>query len=262
MHLDPMKMTIDTDKGVLLLDHDGDVEEHPLYSTEGFEHLSDLWLKVGWNQKYTYTFSWLGRPIIQLPDDMFRTQEVIHRLRPDVIIETGVAHGGSLIFYASLCEAMGKGQVIGVDIEIRAHNRAAIAAHPLSRRIQLIEGSSIAPDVLEPVGAAIRPGDTVLVLLDSDHSYAHVLAELKAYAGFVSEGSYIVATDGCMRDLAEVPRGRAEWRDNNPARAAEEFAASHPEFRLEQPPWEFNESELRQNVTHWPSAWLKRISAP
>ena len=125
-----MTYTVDTTAGTIVARVDGRESRVPLYSKEGFELLSELWLKVGWNQKYTYTFSWLGRPIIQLPDDMIRIQEVIHAVRPDVIVETGVAHGGSLIYYASLCTAMGHGRVIGVDIEIRPHNRAAIEAHP------------------------------------------------------------------------------------------------------------------------------------
>jgi cephalosporin hydroxylase len=254
-----MKVTIDTDGEVIRCCRDGRADEIGLYSKAGFELLSALWLKVGWNEKYTYTFSWLGRPIIQLPEDMFRTQEVIHRIRPGVIIETGVAHGGSLVFYASLCEAMGAGHVVGVDIEIRPHNRKAIEEHPLARRITLIEGDSIAPDVVDRVRAIIAPGDRVLVLLDSNHSYGHVLGELKAYAPLVSVDSYIVATDGYMRELTDVPRGKPAWSKDNPAQAAEDFVSLHPSFQLEQPPWPFNESALDRNVTHWPSAWLRRI---
>src|SRR5690349_8892278 len=124
-----MKLTLDTDAKTLIVDEDGHSTTLDLYSKQAFEALSRQWVRVGWNQKYQYTFSWMGRPVIQLPEDMIRMQEAIHRLQPDVIIETGVAHGGSLVFYASLCKAMDKGRVVGIDIEIRAHNRTAIEAH-------------------------------------------------------------------------------------------------------------------------------------
>ena len=110
-----------------------------------------MWVKVGWNQKYPYTFSWMGRPIIQLPEDLIRTQELIYKLRPDVIVETGVAHGGSLVFYAGLCTAIGNGRVIGIDVEIRKHNRAAIEAHEMFPRIELIEGDSVSPEIIKQV---------------------------------------------------------------------------------------------------------------
>ncbi len=230
----------------------------PLYSDEAFALIADQWLRVGWNQKYQYTFSWFGRPVIQLPEDMVRTQEVIWRVQPDVIIETGVAHGGSLVFYASLCRAIGRGRVVGIDIEIRPHNRSAIEAHPLASLISLIEGSSIDPAIVAQAGAHVRPGETVLVLLDSNHSFAHVAAELEAYCPLVTPGSYIVATDGVMENLADVPRGAPGWKTDNPSEAARRFAASHPEFVLEQPAWPFNESGLHDNLTHWPEAWLRR----
>src|SRR3954464_11955768 len=174
-----MKLTIDTDARTLSVDSDGSGKTLNLYSREAFEHLSLEWLKLGWNQKYPYTFSWMGRPIIQLPEDMIRTQEVIYRVKPDVIVETGVAHGGSLIFYASLCKAMERGRVIGVDIEIRAHNRAAIEAHEMSPLITLVEGSSTEPAIVERVRSLVRPGETVLVILDSNHTKQHVHDELE-----------------------------------------------------------------------------------
>ena len=123
----------------------------PLYSPEGFRLISDLWLKVGWDQKHLYGFTWIGRPIIQIPDDMIRIQEVIYSLKPDVIIETGVAHGGSLIFMASLCKAIGTGRIIGVDIEIRPHNRKAIEDHELYDLITLVEGDSTAQNTFQQV---------------------------------------------------------------------------------------------------------------
>ncbi|CAN5169501.1 CmcI family methyltransferase [soil metagenome] len=253
-----MKLTLDTDAKTLTVDDAGATRTMDLYSTEAFETLSRQWVRVGWNQKYQYTFSWMGRPVIQLPEDMLRMQEVIHRLRPDVIIETGVAHGGSLVFYASLCKAMDKGRVIGIDIEIRQHNRSAIEAHPLAGFITLVEGSSTAPEIIAKARSLVKPGETVLVILDSNHTYAHVADELEAYCDLVTPGSYIVATDGIMFDLADVPRGTAGWTTDNPTFAARDFAAKHPEFVIEQPAWPFNESALQHNITHWPGAWLKR----
>lgn len=254
-----MKLIIDTDARELHVEDGGATETLPLYSREAFERISDEWVRVGWNQKYTYTFSWFGRPVIQLPEDMVRVQEVLYRVKPDVVIETGVAHGGSLIFYASLFKAMEKGRVIGIDIEIRPHNRKAITEHPLASLITLIDGSSTAPETVDRVRSLIKPAETVLVLLDSNHSYAHVAEELEAYAPLVTPGSYIVATDGVMQYLTDVPRGHETWGNDNPAAAARDFAARHSEFVLEQPEWPFNESELGKNVTHYPDAWLRRI---
>ncbi|MDT9339351.1 cephalosporin hydroxylase family protein [Trichodesmium erythraeum 21-75] len=253
-----MKFIVDTDTQQLIHEINGDSQIIPLYSQEAFQIISQQWLKLGWNQKYTYTFSWLGRPIIQLPEDLMRIQEVIYKVKPDVIIETGIAHGGSLIYYASLFQAIGKGRVIGVDMEIRLHNRQAIESHELFPLITLIEGSSIAPEIVRQVKSLVKPGETVMVVLDSCHTKQHVLAELKYYYDLVSPGSYIVVTDGIMKNLDDVPRGKAEWKLDNPAEAAIEFVAQHPEFVIEQPQWPFNESELTQNITHWPSAWLRR----
>lgn len=254
-----MKLIIDTEAATLNIEDAGQCKVLDLYSKEAFEEISRQWVRVGWNQKYQYTFSWMGRPVIQLPEDMIRMQEVVYQVKPDVIIETGVAHGGSLIFYSSLCKAMAKGRVIGIDIEIRPHNRAAIEAHPLNDRITLIEGSSTEPEVVAQVKALVKLGETVLVILDSNHTYAHVYEELEAYADIVSPGSYIVATDGIMYDLADVPRGVFGWKTDNPTFAARDFVLKHPEFVAEQPTWLFNESELEQNITHWPGAWLRRV---
>ncbi len=256
-----MRLTIDTDKETLEYETDEQVPVTlDLYSKPAFELLSRQWVKIGWDQKYVYTFSWFGRPIIQLPEDMIRTQEVIYRLKPDVIVETGVAHGGSLIYYASLCKAMEKGRVIGIDIEIRPHNRTAIEAHELFPYISLVEGSSIDTQIVDTVKAMIKPGEKVLVILDSNHCKQHVAAELAAYHDLVCIDSYIVATDGIMYDLHDVPRGEDNWGWDNPAAAANEFLDTHPEFILEQPAWPFNESDLDKNITHWPEAWLRRIS--
>lgn len=256
-----MKITIDSDSQIVSVFEGDKTKELSLYSDEAFELLSDFWVKVGWNQKYVYSFSWMGRPIIQLPEDMIRTQEVIWQVQPDVIIETGVAHGGSLIYYASICKAMEKGRIIGVDIEIRPHNRKAIEAHDMFPYITLIEGSSTENKIVEQVKALIKPNETVLIILDSNHSKEHVCNELEAYYSLVTIGSYIVATDGSMETLHDVPRGDPEWTWDNPTAAAAEFVENnHPEFIIEQPAWPFNESKLTKNITHWPGAWLKRIS--
>jgi cephalosporin hydroxylase len=254
-----MKLTIDTDSKHLLLDSGGKVRRLDLYSDDAFQLISHQWLKVGWNQKYPYTFTWMGRPIIQLPEDIVRVQEVVYRVRPQVIIETGVAHGGSLILYASLMRAMGiRGRVIGIDVEIRPANRRAIEAHSLAPLISLVEGDSAAASTVAQVKRLVPRHRTVMVVLDSCHTKAHVAKELAAYCGLVTPGSYLIATDGIMRDLYDVPAGKPEWRDDNPSAAAEEFAHTHPEFVLEQPVWLFNESCLRWNLTHWPSAFLRR----
>jgi len=254
-----MKLVIDTTAKTLTCETDGDTRQLDLYTTEAFELISAQWLRVGWNQKYPYTFSWMGRPIIQLPEDIIQIQEVIYRVRPDVIVETGVAHGGSLIFYASLCKAMDHGRVVGIDIEIRPPNRKAIESHELFPWITLIEGSSTAPEVVNKVHDLVGRGQTVLVILDSNHTRAHVLAELEAYYDLVTLNSYIVATDGNMRDLADVPRGKADWSWDNPAAAAEAFVRVHSEFAIEEPPFAFNESDLAQRLTYWPSAFIKRL---
>jgi cephalosporin hydroxylase len=253
-----MKYVIDTEHKTLAVEEVNGLRQIDLYSDEAFYLLSQQWLKVGWNQKYPYTFSWMGRPIIQIPEDMIRLQEVIYRLQPDVILETGIAHGGSLIFSASLCKALGKGRVIGVDIDIRPPNRNAIESHPLFPYITLIEGSSIAPEIVTTVKSLIQPHEKVLAIFDSNHTKHHVLNELEAYHDLIAPGFYLVATDGSMRDLHDVPRGKTEWSWDNPYEAALEFATNHPDFELESPPWLFNESKLTQNITHWPGAWLRK----
>lgn len=254
-----MEIVIDTEKQTVTCRDDTGQTVIPLYSKQAFELISQQWVKVGWTQKYSYNFAWLGRPIIQLPEDMIRAQEVIFRIQPDVIVETGIAHGGSLIYYASLCKLIGKGRVVGIDIEIRPHNRTAIEQHPLASLITLIQGSSIDPATVAKVKAQVTPGESVLVFLDSCHTKAHVAAELEAYHELVTSGSYIVATDGVMRDLHDVPGGDESWRSDHPAAAAAEFAETRRQFRIEQPPWPFNESKLAGNVTHWPDAWLRRL---
>jgi cephalosporin hydroxylase len=249
-----MKLTIDTDAQTF--EHDGQTLD--LYSKEAFDIIADLWVRTGWVRKYSYGFTWLGRPLIQLPDDMVRTQEAIFQIKPDIIIETGIAHGGSLVFYASLMEMMGKGRIIGLDIDIRAHNRAAIEAHPMMKRITMIEGNSVSDAVVGQVKALIRPGDTVMLILDSNHTAAHVAAELEAYAPLVTPGSYILSQDGVMQLVAGAPRAPAEWATDNPITAVHAFLANHPEFELAKPPRPFDETRETPDCSHHPVGWLRR----
>ena len=177
-----MKNYITSTKSVLTLKSEG-IEDKTvdLYSEEGFDMLSNLWIKVAAEKKLMYENSWLGRPIIQFPSDIVVIQELIWKIKPDVIIETGVAHGGSLVLSASILELIGKGEVIGIDIDIREHNRIALDQHPLRKRIKLIEGSSISQDVIDQVKSMISEDATVMVMLDSNHSENHVLRELELY---------------------------------------------------------------------------------
>ena len=177
-----------------------------------------------------------------------------------MIVETGVAHGGSLIFYASICKAIGHGRVIGVDIEIRPHNRAAITAHELSPLITLLEGSSTEPATFERVREAVGSSERTLVILDSGHTKQHVLAELELYSELVQPTSYMVAMDGIIGDLHGAPRTAPDWTWNNPRTAAREFVETHPDFELDEPPFPFNEGSVRSRVTYAPEGWIKRVS--
>ena len=252
---------IDEKNHVVIVEDESGERRFPMESREAFEAVSGAWLRVGWDTKYVYSFTWMGRPIIQLPDDMISLQEVFYTLKPDVIIETGIAHGGSLIFYASIFEAMGKGRVIGVDIEIRSHNREAIEAHEMNKHITMFEGSSVDPAIVSQVAGALRPEDeTVLVLLDSNHLKDHVAAELEAYSQFVTNGSGIVACDGIMGQVVGAPRTSPDWEWNNPTVAAQEFVANNANFTLEEPAWAFIEGAVKERVTYWPGAYVKRIA--
>ena len=249
---------VDIEQGTVSVEEGDRTITHGLATAEAFKIISDIWLRAGWDNKYVYSFTWLGRPIIQLPEDMFRLQELIQSLRPDVIVETGVAHGGALVFYASLCKAMDHGRVIGVDVEIRPHNRAAIETHILAPLVTLIEGSSIDPEVVERVRSLIAPDEKVLVLLDSCHTKEHVLAELAAYSPLVTPGSYIVAMDGIMEQVAGGPRTQPDWSWNNPKQAALEFVRANTEFSIEEPAFLFNEGNVSERVTYWPSAFITK----
>jgi cephalosporin hydroxylase len=256
-----MKIIFDDKDGtVSQLDDSGtEVARHALEKPEAFELLNQAWLRASWDVKYIYAFAWMGRPIIQLPEDMLRIQEVIWEHKPDVLIETGVAHGGSLIFYASLFKAMEKGRVIGVEVDLRAHNRAAIDAHMLRPLITLVDGSSIDPMTVDKVRSLIKPGEKVMVMLDSNHTKPHVLEELRAYGPMVTPGCYIVAADGIMELVAGGPRTKPDWPTSNPKQAAIAFTAENPDFVIEEPAWPFNEGVVRERLTYWPSAFVKRV---
>jgi cephalosporin hydroxylase len=198
--------------------------------------LSRIWLREVAPYKYTYNFTWLGRPIIQVPQDLFALQEIIWRTRPEVIVETGIAHGGSLIFHASMLELLGgTGRVIGVDVDIRAHNRLAIEEHPMARRIQLIQGSSIDPTTIRSVQQAVGDSSPVLVILDSNHTHDHVLAELYAYSPLVIAGSYLVVFDtGLEVAPAEFSRDRPWGPGNNPMTAVRAFLQTTDRFEVDE----------------------------
>jgi cephalosporin hydroxylase len=250
---------IDEEKGIIKLEEEGNKVAYGIGTSEAFSLLSSLWLRSGWDVKYVYSFTWMGRPIIQLPEDMFRIQEIIFSLKPDVIIETGVAHGGSLIFYASLCKAIEHGRVIGIDIDIRPHNRKAIEEHILFPYITLIEGNSFDQDLVTKVKSLINEGEIVMVLLDSCHTKAHVMSELEAYAPLVTKGSYIVAMDGIMEQVVGAPRTQEDWSWNNPKQAAIEFVIKNKNFIISEPEFKFNEGSVKERVTYWPSGFLKRV---
>jgi cephalosporin hydroxylase len=254
-----MKTIVDENAGEVIVESNGGQVRYPLASAEGFAAASRAWIRAGWDTKYVYSFTWFGRPLIQLPDDVLRIQEVIWSIKPDLIVETGVAHGGSLVFYASMLKAIGHGRVVGVDIEIRPHNRAAIESHMLAPLITLIEGNAIAGDVVGQVKAEVSPGDKVLVLLDSKHTRDHVLEELRLYGPMVSIDSYIVATDGVMEQVADAPRSAPDWVTNNPRQAALDFVRENANFVIEEPVWPFNEGLVRDRVTYWPNAYIRRV---
>jgi cephalosporin hydroxylase len=252
-------ISFDEEAGLLTVERGGTRQTYTLDQPEAFAIVSDLWLRAGWSVKHAYTFTWLGRPVIQLPEDLLRLQELVQRVGPDVIVETGVAHGGSLVFHAGLCKLLGRGRVIGVDVEIRPHNRSAIEAHPLAPLIELIEGDSVSPEVVGEVRRRVRPGENVLVILDSNHTKEHVLAELEAYAPLVPPGSYLVAMDGHIMERAVgLVRSAPDWATNNPKAAAEEFVRTHPGFEIEDPPFLFDESLISRGVLGWAGGAVRR----
>lgn len=248
-----MKNFDTTHDATLTLSAGGQDTTVPLYSAEGLGLLSNLWIKAAAEQRLMYETNWLGRPIIQFPTDVVAMQELIWQIKPDVVVETGVAHGGSLVLSASILALLGKGKVVGIDIEVRPHNRAAIEAHPLAERIHLIEGSSIDPAVVAAAAAHCEGAKTVMVVLDSNHSYAHVRQELEAYHRLVTPGSYIVCHDGAQAWVWDIPRGKPEWKDDHPLKAIDEFVGAHPDFSIDQR-W------TRLQITSSPNGYLRRAN--
>lgn len=241
---DTEKFKIEVEQNIEGLKKDRDLQE-----------LSRNWLCETARYKYSYNFSWMGRPIIQYPQDMIAMQEIIWTVRPDLIIETGIAHGGSLVYYASLLEMIGgDGFVLGIDIDIRAHNRDAIEAHPMSRRIRMIEGSSVSDEVVAQVAEVASGKKSVLVALDSNHTHEHVLKELKIYAQHVTRGSYIVVFDTIVEDLPGDLVGDRPWGvGNNPKTAVHEFLSGTDEFEIDK------NIESKILITVAPDGYLKRV---
>lgn len=232
---------------------------------------AELFMRTSVERRYSYNFSWQDRPIVQYPQDMVAMQELIWATRPDLIIETGIAHGGSLIFSASMlalldmCDAIEAGdtldpaisrrKVLGIDIDIRKTNRIAIEAHPMSTRIQMIQGSSLAPEIIAQVGAIAADYSRVLVCLDSNHTHAHVLHELQEYAPFTSMGSYCVVFDTVIEDLPEEMFPDRPWGPgDNPKTAVWEYLKTHPQFEIDK------SIEHKLQITVAPDGYLKRIA--
>lgn len=228
-----------------------------LRSDEDVQALSRIWLREITRYKYAYNFSWMGRPIIQFPQDMVALQELFWNTRPDLVVETGVAHGGSIIYYASLLELLGNdGKVIGVDIDIREHNRLEIEKHPMYKNIELIQGSSVDSDVFEQVAAHAEGKQSVLVVLDSNHTHDHVLQELKLYSRLVTPGNYIVVFDTLIEDMPDDLMGDRPWgRGNNPKTAVNAFLQDNNEFEIDK------DIEAKILITVAPDGFLRRKSA-
>lgn len=206
--------------------------------------------------QYSYNFLWMGRPIIQYPQDIMAMQEIIWEVKPDLIIETGIAHGGSLIYYASLLELIGNGEVLGIDIDIRRHNKKEIEAHPMYKRIKMLEGSSVSKEIIEQVKTIAKGKKNILVSLDSNHAYEHVLQELQLYSPFISMNSYIVVFDTIVENLPEgyFSHKRPWGIGNNPKTAVHEFLRENKQFEID----ETIDNKLLISVA--PQGYLKRIS--
>ena len=226
-----------------------------------FQAQSRNWLEQSMRRQYVYNFSWLGRPIIQNPIDMMAMQELIWTVQPDLIIETGIAHGGSIIYSASLlelnaaCGGNPDAKVIGIDIDIREHNKEAILQHPMSRRIQMLQGSSVATEIVDQVRAIAQGKQKILVFLDSNHTHEHVLAELQAYAPLVTKDSYCVVFDTFVEDVpADVFDNRPWQPGNSPKTAVFEYLKTHPEFVIDK------SMDYKLQITVAPDGFLKRVS--
>ena len=225
-----------------------------LKSDHDVQALSRIWLREITRHKYAYNFSWMGRPVIQFPQDMIAMQEIIWRVRPELIIETGIAHGGSIIYYASLLEMMNiDGQVLGVDIDIRDHNRRAIESHPMNSRIVMIEGSSVANEVVAAVRQHASGKQSVLVVLDSNHTHEHVLAELNAYSPLVTKGSYLVVFDTLLEYMPDDLVTDRDWGvGNNPGTAVRDFLSTSDDFEVD------HDIDSKLLITVAPGGYLKR----
>lgn len=227
---------------------------------EELKSCANDFMKASLIPKYSYNFSWLGRPIIQYPQDIIAMQEIIWEVKPDLIIETGIAHGGSLIFSAAMLELVfactgSDGEVVGIDIDIRSHNRKAIEAHPMYKRISMIEGSSIARDIVSQVVAKAKGKKRILVCLDSNHTHDHVLAELEAYSSLTTVGSYCVVFDTVVEDMPKELSGDRPWAPgNNPKTAVIEFLKTHSEFVIDR------DIQNKILITVAPEGYLKRVS--
>ena len=226
-----------------------------LRADEDLQALSRIWLREITRHKYAYNFTWMGRPIIQFPQDMVAMQEIIWSIRPRRIVETGVAHGGSLIYYASLLELLGgDGLVVGVDIDIRPHNRVEIENHPMSRRIRLVQGSSVEADTAEQVRALVDGQGPVLVVLDSNHTHSHVLRELQLYSPLVRRGSYLVVFDTLVEDMPDDLIVNRPWKKgDNPKTAVREFLKTNSRFAVDK------DLESKLLITVAPGGYLRCI---
>ena len=210
------------------------------------------WFSKSCKYEYSYHFAWLGRPIIQFPQDIMAIQEIIWKVKPDLIIETGIAHGGSLIFSASILELIGKGEVVGIDIDIREHNRKEIEKHPMYKRITMIEGSSIDKDVAKKVYKIAKGKQKVLVILDSNHTHKHVLKELELYSSLVTKESYLIVLDTVVEDLPEdFIKNRSWGKGNNPKTAVWEFLKNTDRFEIDK------EIQNKSLITVAPDGYLK-----
>jgi len=212
------------------------------------------WFDLSFQYQYSYHFTWLGRPIIQFPQDMIALQEIIWKTKPDVIIETGIAHGGSLIFSASILQLIGKGKVIGIDIDIRKQNKIEIEKHSLFKRIEMIEGSSVDAKIIKKIFSMIEKKEKVLVLLDSNHTHEHVLKELNAYSSIVKKGSYIIVFDTMVEDMPENSFPNRPWdKQNNPKTAVKEFLKKNDRFKIDK------NYEKKLLITSSPDGFLKCV---
>ncbi|MBT9138966.1 MAG: Rhamnosyl O-methyltransferase [Syntrophomonadaceae bacterium] len=217
--------------------------------------LGKLFVKETLKYKYSYNFSWLGRPIIQFPQDIIAMQEIIWQVKPDLIIETGIAHGGGLIFYASMLELLGgNGKVLGIDIDIREHNRVEIEKHPMFKRITMIQGSSVDQSIVQQVYNFAKGKNRILVILDSYHTHEHVLKELQLYSPLVTKGGYLIVCDTAIEDLPEDSFPDRSWgKGNNPKTAVREFLKTNNRFEIDK------EIENKLIITVAPDGYLKCI---